>query len=142
MPFLIKPELIKSTQPPKEGWTKMKLIKVETVQNKKNSNYTDTQLVFECLQGPGNSDDNIGKIVSKWFYGAGLSLNIPQAAEEFLSCIQAFTGIIDRNSLIGQEIEFEKFVGKNVYGNISMRPYNGKDYYEVKQFQPETEPPF
>lgn len=135
--------LLKSADQMKAGWTLLKLIgvKEETKEGK-----TVTILDFEGIEGPGNGDDNEGRLISHFIYHNALgSRPVPEVISDLIRMLAAFEEVPyeeAKNFLRGKEIEFGKLVNKNVYGEIADDTYEGKLRKKIKSWSPNGIVPF
>lgn len=144
MGLLIRADLVASTEQMKQGWSLVKLMKVDKKASKDDSNYTNITLIFEGIQGPENSEENAGRSLRHMIAGKAVEANVSLVAERLLQLVQALTGIMDRKELINQEVEFENFIGQRVWVNVQneINTRDNKAYLTCVAFTPENVVPF
>ena len=144
MPLILTDSIIKSADVMKAGWTLLKLIGVkEEIQKGK----TVTILDFEGLEGPSNSDDNVGRTISHFIYHAAINGDrpVPAVVSDLIRMVGSFEEVPyeeAKNLLRNTELQFGKMVNKNVWGEITDETYEGKLMKKIKSWSPNSVFPF
>ena len=145
MPFIITDAMLKAADQMVAGWTLMKLNSVKEIVTKDGKG--QTILEFEGLEGPGNSDDNQGRLLPYFIYHNALTGQraVPDVINDIVSMVMAFEGKTREEvvkMLSGQELDFGRCVGKAIYAEVVDDVYNGRTLKKIKTFSPKDKVPF
>lgn len=143
MPILT-PELIKSAEVMDPGWTLLKLVDFKAVTKDGNTNEI---LIFEGLAGPGNTDSNVERRLAHSINGkniAGASV-IANVIDNMLKMISAFLEVPlseVKTKMVGEEIDFRKYIDKEIWGLVEDQITDGKTYKKIASWSPSSVKPF
>ena len=144
MPLVITAQILKSADQMKAGWTLVKCISAkETTVNGKTSSILD----FEGLGGPGNSDENAGRLITHFIYHAAITGEraVPEVVADLIRMYAAFeecTIAEAKEAMSGQELEFGQWNGKKVYIDVVDHVYDGKAQKRIRAWSPASVVPF
>lgn len=141
MPFLLTQDLINSTKQPDPGWSFVVLKDVKEDKNKKDSAYTDTRLIFECITGPGDSKVNAGRVCTLLLSGKAYTMEV---SEVIRNIVNFFCAAMKKREeeLVGMELDFKAFKGYKVWADIRPVVTDGKTYMNIQAFAPDDIVPF
>jgi hypothetical protein len=141
MPILTT-ELIKASQQMEEGWTKLRLVEAKTPVK---DGFTNEELTFEGVAGPGNGSDNADRRIRHTIYGKGLSASNPVAdvIDNMLRLIAALEDIsmAEVKKMTG-EYSFANKVDTVVWGEVKLNVRDGKTYRQIVAWAPADVQPF
>ena len=141
MPILITKEIIAATKQPKAGWNLLELRDFKPKVNKKSQGVIDYYWTFECIAGPGNTEENAGRSFTVIIYGNALTTNVTEANALLVGLSTAITKKT-MEELEGQEIAFEKMEGARVWCEIKDEPFEGRILKKANCFTPDDVVPF
>lgn len=141
MPLFITQELINSSKTMAEGFSLVVIKEVKEGPSEKDPAWNNTRIFFEGITGPGNKDDNKGRIVTLMISGKALSVGVRDPIKNAINLICAAEKCKEED-LVGKEIDFKKLIGRKLWIEVKDRPDQGKIYQDVVAFYPDDIVPF
>jgi len=141
MPILFTAEIISATKQMSAGWTFLEFKEFKKKPHKGSPGVLDYVFAFECIAGPGNTEENKGRAFAVVVYGNALSSGVTEAANTLVGLTIALLKCT-ADELIGKEVEYEKMAGTKIWCEIKDEPYEGRILKKANCFAPDDVVPF
>ena len=145
MPVLLTPDIIAATRQPVAGWTLLELreYKKKPAKNQHGQGTTDDFYIFDCITGPGHTEENVGRNFTVVISGNALlpGSTVPKVAKTLTGLIIALTELTE-SELVGKDISVERLYGTRVWCEIVDETYQGNTQKRANCFTPGNIIPF